>query len=107
MRTRFERGLTVDADLSGALPCAGASIPRSCRGRCTSSNVIDASILDRFERRIAADPATRVFDLQYSANPWVWVIGIAGGAALVGTAGILAARSVVSQPPMRALRAET
>jgi len=36
----------------------------------------------------------------------VWVIGIVGGAALVGAAGILAAHSVVSQPPMRALRAE-
>jgi putative ABC transport system permease protein len=51
--------------------------------------------------------ATRVFDLQYSPDPWVWVIGIVGGAVLVGTAGILAARSVVSQPPVRALRAET
>jgi putative ABC transport system permease protein len=50
--------------------------------------------------------ATQVFDLQYSPDPWVWVIGIVGGAALVGTAGILAARSVVAQPPMRALRAE-
>jgi len=50
--------------------------------------------------------ATKVFDLQYSPDPWVWLIGIVGGAGLVGTAGILAARSVVSQPPMRALRAE-
>jgi putative ABC transport system permease protein len=49
--------------------------------------------------------ATRVFDLQYSANPWVWVFGIGGGAILVGLAGILAARSVVSHPPMQALRA--
>jgi putative ABC transport system permease protein len=51
--------------------------------------------------------AKQVFDLQYSPDPWVWLIGIAGGAGLVGTAGILAARSVVSQPPMRALRADT
>jgi putative ABC transport system permease protein len=50
--------------------------------------------------------AKQVFDLQYSPDPRVWLIGIVGGAALVGTAGILAARSVVSQPPMRALRAE-
>ena len=50
--------------------------------------------------------AKQVFDLQYSPDPWVWLIGIVGGAALVGTAGILAARSVVSQPPMLALRAE-
>jgi putative ABC transport system permease protein len=50
--------------------------------------------------------ATQVFDLQYSPDPWVWLIGVAGGAALVGSAGILAARSVVSHPPMQALRAD-
>jgi putative ABC transport system permease protein len=49
--------------------------------------------------------ATQVFDLQYSPNPWVWIVGVAGGAVLVGSAGILAARSVVSHPPMQALRA--
>ncbi|MDH4313107.1 MAG: FtsX-like permease family protein, partial [Gammaproteobacteria bacterium] len=50
--------------------------------------------------------AKQVFDLQYSPDPRVWLIGIAGGAVLVGSAGILAARSVVSHPPMQALRAE-
>ncbi len=50
--------------------------------------------------------AQQVFDLQYSPDPWVWLIGIAGGAAMVGSAGILAARSVVSHPPMQALRAD-
>ena len=50
--------------------------------------------------------AKQVFDLQYAPNPWVWVIGIVGGAALVGAAGILAARSVVSHPPMESLRAQ-
>ncbi len=50
--------------------------------------------------------AKQVFDLQYSPDPWVWLIGIVGGAAMVGSAGILAARSVVSHPPMQALRAD-
>jgi putative ABC transport system permease protein len=49
--------------------------------------------------------ARRVFDLEYSPDPWIWVIGVLGGAALVGAAGLLAARSVVSHPPMQALRA--
>ena len=49
--------------------------------------------------------ARRVFDLDYSPDPWIAVIGVLGGAALVGTAGLLAARSVVSHPPMQALRA--
>ena len=48
--------------------------------------------------------ARRVFDLEYSPDPWIWVIGVLGGALLVGTAGLLAARSVVSHPPMQALR---
>jgi len=47
--------------------------------------------------------ASRVFDLKYSPDPWVWIIGIGGGAVLVGTAGVLAARSVVTQPPLKAL----
>ena len=48
--------------------------------------------------------ARRVFDLEYSPDPWIWVIGVLGGASLVGIAGLLAARSVVSHPPMQALR---
>jgi putative ABC transport system permease protein len=48
--------------------------------------------------------ARQVFDLQYRPDPWIWVIGVVGGALLVGTAGLLAARSVVSHPPMAALR---
>ena len=31
--------------------------------------------------------AKQVFDLQYSPDPWVWLIGIVGGAAMVGSAG--------------------
>ena len=49
--------------------------------------------------------ARRVFDLDYSPDPWIAVIGVLGGAVLVGTAGLLAARSVVAHPPIHALRA--
>jgi len=45
-----------------------------------------------------------VFNLKYSPDPWVWVFGIVGGALLVGGAGVLAARSVVTQPPATTLR---
>lgn len=48
--------------------------------------------------------ARRVFDLEYSPDPFVWVVGVLGGAVLVGLAGLLAARSVVSHPPLHALR---
>jgi putative ABC transport system permease protein len=48
--------------------------------------------------------AREVFNLQYAPDPWVWIAGIAGGALLVGVAGVLAARSVVTQPPAATLR---
>jgi len=48
--------------------------------------------------------AREVFNLKYTPDPWVWVIGIVGGALLVGIAGVLAARSVVTQPPAATLR---
>jgi putative ABC transport system permease protein len=48
--------------------------------------------------------AREVFNLAYTPDPWVWVVGICGGGLLVGVAGILAARSVVTQPPVETLR---
>jgi putative ABC transport system permease protein len=48
--------------------------------------------------------ANEVFNLKYTPDPWVWVVGTVGGAVLVGTAGVLAARSVVTQPPIATLR---
>ncbi|NJD31830.1 MAG: FtsX-like permease family protein, partial [Gammaproteobacteria bacterium] len=48
--------------------------------------------------------ARRIFNLTYSPDPKVWIAGVLGGAALVGIAGMLAARSVVTQPPVATLR---
>jgi putative ABC transport system permease protein len=48
--------------------------------------------------------AREVFNLAYKIDPWVWVVGVVGGGLLVGIAGMLAARSVVSQPPVETLR---
>jgi putative ABC transport system permease protein len=48
--------------------------------------------------------AREVFNLDYAPDPWVWIIGVFGGAALVGLAGVLAARSAVTQPPVETLR---
>jgi putative ABC transport system permease protein len=48
--------------------------------------------------------AREVFNLRYAPDPWVWVIGVLGGALLVGIAGMLAARSAVTQPPVATLR---
>lgn len=48
--------------------------------------------------------ATRVLELHYDFDLWVWIVGLAGGAVLVGVSGWLATRSVVNQPPMLTLR---
>jgi putative ABC transport system permease protein len=48
--------------------------------------------------------ATQVLQIPYSADPWVWIYGLAGGGLLVCFAGWLATRSVVNQPPVLTLR---
>ena len=48
--------------------------------------------------------AEKVFDLEYTLDPWVWVIGLTAGAIIVGGAGTLAARGVINHPPISTLR---
>jgi putative ABC transport system permease protein len=48
--------------------------------------------------------ARELFDLEYTPGATIWLAGLAGGALLVGLAGVLAARSVVTHPPIAALR---
>ena len=49
--------------------------------------------------------ARYVLDIPYAFDPTVWAIGLVGGAVLVASAGWIATRSVVRQPPMTTLRA--
>lgn len=48
--------------------------------------------------------AQRVLDVPYTFNPWLWLIGIGGGALGVGLAGYLGTRSLLNQPPLQTLR---
>ena len=48
--------------------------------------------------------ADRVFQIPFAGNPWVWVIGIIGGAFCVTAAGWLGTRGTLSQPPLAVLR---
>ena len=50
--------------------------------------------------------ARRLFSLQYSFDPWVWVAGLVCGTLLVGLSGTLATRRVVNTPPILSLREE-
>lgn len=48
--------------------------------------------------------ATRLFNLEYSLDLWVWSVGLAFGVLVVGASGTLATRSVVNHPPVATLR---
>lgn len=50
--------------------------------------------------------ARRLFSLRYELDPWVWLVGLVCGTTLVGIAGTLATRRVVSTPPAVTLREE-
>jgi len=48
--------------------------------------------------------ARQVFHLDYLVNPWLWVVGLTGGALGVALFGILGARFVLTRPPLQSLR---
>ncbi|VAW84848.1 ABC transporter, fused permease protein [hydrothermal vent metagenome] len=48
--------------------------------------------------------AVHLFQLEYQFNAWVWLIGIIGGGAGIGFAGVLGTRKVLNYPPLLALR---
>jgi putative ABC transport system permease protein len=48
--------------------------------------------------------ARRLFSLEFAVDPWVWVLGLAGGTLLVGLSGTFATRRVVNTPPVVTLR---
>ena len=49
--------------------------------------------------------AHRFLHLAYAPDPWVWLIGICGGALGVAAAGYLGTRQVLAAPPLTVLRA--
>jgi putative ABC transport system permease protein len=48
--------------------------------------------------------ARRVFQLEFEADPMVWVAGLVAGLFVVGGTGVLATRTVVTHPPANVLR---
>lgn len=48
--------------------------------------------------------AQRVFQLDYAFNPWIWWLGMGGGALGVGLFGLWGTRFVLSRPPLAVLR---
>lgn len=50
--------------------------------------------------------ASEALELPWEFSPWVWVVGLLGGAVLVSVSGWLATRSVIFRPPLATLRGE-
>ena len=48
--------------------------------------------------------ADRTFNIPFGWNPWIWLIGIGGGAIGVAVAGWLGTRGTLRQPPLAVLR---
>ncbi len=48
--------------------------------------------------------ADRVFQIPFGWNPWMWLVGIAGGAIGVALAGWLGTRGTLRTPPLAVLR---
>jgi len=48
--------------------------------------------------------AEQVFELDYTLNPYLWLIGLGLGSAVVGLTGTWATRKAVSEPPVTVLR---
>ena len=51
--------------------------------------------------------ATQVFDLAFHLNPWIWLVGLLGGATGVGVAGLLGTRRVLISPPLSIIKTNT
>lgn len=54
---------------------------------------------------LAAVVAVKLFELEYTPNPMLWIAGVAGGILLVCASGFIAARGAINAPPADVLRA--
>ncbi|WP_455204202.1 ABC transporter permease [Kaarinaea lacus] len=48
--------------------------------------------------------SVHVLELKYIANPWIWVIGLIGGAVGVGFGGTVGTRKVLKKPPLMVIK---
>jgi putative ABC transport system permease protein len=82
------------------------------RNQLTAAQVAEFLVLGILSGLLAAAGATavgyflsdRVFQIPFSANPMVWVYGLAGGAICVTLAGWLGTRGTVRHPPLEVIR---
>jgi putative ABC transport system permease protein len=92
---------------SALLRTLGASRAHVLKGLAAEFVVLGllAGVLAAFAASLAGFVLARqVFQLDYTVNAWLWVMGLGGGALGVGLFGILGARFVLNRPPLQSLR---
>jgi len=92
---------------SALLRTLGASRVHVLKGLAAEFVVLGllAGVLAAFAASLAGFILARqVFHLAYTFNPWLWLVGLVGGALGVGLFGILGARFVLNRPPLQSLR---
>ena len=82
------------------------------RSQLSAAQVAEFLVLGVLAGLLAAAGATatgyvlsdRVFQIPFSANPIVWLLGIGGGALTVTLAGWLGTRGMLRMPPLAVIR---
>jgi putative ABC transport system permease protein len=82
------------------------------RAQLTAAQIAEFLVLGALAGLLAAAGATatgyvlsdRVFQIPFSANPIVWLLGIGGGALTVTLAGWLGTRGMMRLPPLAVIR---
>ncbi len=82
------------------------------QAQLTAAQVAEFVVLGAIAGLLAAAGATaigwlladRVFQIPFTADPFVWIYGVGGGAVVVTLAGWLGTRSTLRQPPLAVIR---
>ena len=82
------------------------------RQQLTAAQVAEFLLLGALAGLLASAGATvvayvlsdRVFQIPFTFNPMIWLIGVAGGATCVTLAGWLGTRGTLDQPPLEVIR---
>ena len=96
---RFDAAIlrTLGASRAAACRRANRGVPGAGRARRSAR-------ARRAQRRSAMCYRIACSKIPFSANPMVWLYGVAGGAIIVTLAGWLGTRGTMRQPPLTVIR---
>lgn len=94
----------------GILRTLGASrrtLLSSLAVELTAAGLIAGLLASIFAQLTGYMLAVQLFELEFSFNPALWVVGVFGSGLLIGLAGTLATYPLLIHPPLRTLRGDT